>query len=461
MKKQIFKSNLAVGLITFVACIALFTGALYQYFTGMLKDQMKTATELVSVGVIDSGREYLDQVSENEDLTEAHYNGFRITWIDKEGNVIFESTKKDPATLENHMDREEVKEAMDTGYGESSRYSKTLLEQLFYTAKKLPDGSVVRLAGRHNAVWTLMFGLLSPIIFLGLLAVALSLYFASRLSRKVMEPINSIDLDKPLNHEDSEIYDEIKPLLVRIGQQNAQIERDKLQLKRASDIRQEFTANVSHELKTPLHSISGYAELIKEGLAKPEDVKPFAEKIYSESLRLAELVEDTIELSHLEADAYDTKMEEADVYTIAKNAVDSLSKVADDASVTVSIKGDPVRIQCVPHMVYMIVYNLLDNAIKYNVKDGKVDLLIKNRMGDAFITIKDTGIGVPEEDIDRLYERFYRVDKSRSNDVDGTGLGLSIVKHAVNVHGGTIHADSKQGVGTTFEVYLPKEHWSE
>jgi two-component system phosphate regulon sensor histidine kinase PhoR len=307
------------------------------------------------------------------------------------------------------------------------------------------------------AVWALLLGFAQPICLVILIAFVLSFVLASRLTKRILTPINGIDPDNPLQHIDEEEYKEIAPLLRRIQSQNEQLKRDQKEIEKAALIRQEFTANVSHELKTPLHAISGYAELLENEMVKEEDIKPFAGKIREESTRMTKLVEDIIDLTRLDNGGIEMKWEDCDLYRIAENAVDSLEAAATALGVEVTVDGTDAPIRAIPQLIYSIVYNLCDNAIKYNHYGGNVNIRVHQTLYNAVLSVKDTGIGIPEESRERIFERFYRVDKSRSKEVGGTGLGLSIVKHAVMIHNGKIEVKSELGEGTEMIVTIPNK----
>ena len=303
--------------------------------------------------------------------------------------------------------------------------------------------------------------MMTPILIIAAIAFGLSLYLAYELSNKIVEPLNDMDLDHP---EDIETYDEIKPLLIKIeaqqrllNQQNKQLLKDISEKEKTEQIRKEFTANVSHELKTPLQSISGCAELLSNGMVKEEDVPKFSHQIYSESKRMISLVDDIIGLSRLDEGARDMKRERTDLLAIATDVVERLTPVASNAGVTIKIKGEKAEFIAIPSLLDEIVYNLCDNAIKYNKKDGRVDVTVTNNEKDVTLTVSDNGIGIPLEQQERIFERFYRVDKSHSKEVGGTGLGLSIVKHAVSLHGGKVELSSQLGAGTKITIVFPKE----
>ena len=424
MNKKIFKSICFATLTVFIATLILIMGALTSYFTNSQKRQLKNETDLAAQGVMLNGKEYFEGLDEKTD--------YRITWVNADGSVIYDN-EADPEKMENHLERAEIKQAFETGYGESARYSSTLSEKLLYSARRLPDGTVLRLSFAQSTIWTLLMGFAAPICGVAMLAIVMSLCLATSLSKRIIEPINTLDLDEPMKNE---IYEELEPLMKRIDVQQKQLKADRAALEKTEQIRQEFTANVSHELKTPLQAISGYAELIKAGIVKPEDIKPFAEKIYSESHRLSTLVEDIIDLTKLDNGGYGYQWEETDLYRIAENVIDSLEAEAETQHVRLN----------------------LDNAIKYNHENGEVNIKLAKDADRVVLTVSDTGIGIPKECIDRIFERFYRVDKSRSKEVGGTGLGLSIVKHAALIMNADVSLDSKEGKGSTFTISFPERN---
>lgn len=451
MTKKIFRSICVVTIVVLLSSLILFFGVLYNYFTNEQMEQLKNQTQLAAKGVTDEGQKYLSGLDIEK---------YRVTWIDKDGTVLFDS-KANTDEMENHLEREEIKSAIENGTGESSRYSTTLMEKQLYYAQKLDNGSVIRLSISQYTWWRLAFAMMTPILIIAAIAFGLSLYLAYELSNKIVKPLNDMDLDHP---EDIETYDEIKPLLIKIeaqqrllNQQNKQLLKDISEKEKAEQIRKEFTANVSHELKTPLQSISGCAELLSNGMVKEEDVPKFSQQIYSESKRMISLVDDIIGLSRLDEGARDMKRERTDLLAIATDVVERLTPVANNAGVTIKIKGEKAEFIAIPSLLDEIVYNLCDNAIKYNKKDGRVDVTVANSKKDVILTVSDNGIGIPLEQQERIFERFYRVDKSHSKEVGGTGLGLSIVKHAVSLHGGKVELSSQFGAGTKITIIFPKE----
>ena len=445
MSSKIFKAIWIVAISVFLASLLLIMGTLYNYFSSLQRNQLRIETELAAQGVALSGESYFNQLKTEN---------YRITWVGPDGSVLFDN-EADAATMQNHLEREEIKQALEEGFGEATRHSFTLADQQYYAAKRLPDGSVLRMSIAQMSVWSLLFGFAQPICFIILAALILSYVLASRIAKKIVKPINEIELDHSDQYYGKEDYKEIEPLLRHISAQQMQLKQDQQEIEKAAMIRQEFSANVSHELKTPLHAISGYAELLENGLVKEEDIKPFAAKIHNESLRMTRLIEDIIDLTKLDNGGTEMKWEICDFFRITENAVDSLEAAASEMNVSIITSGENAPMTAIPQMLYSIAYNLCDNAIKYNHNGGSVSVSVTQNEQDTVLTVKDTGIGIPEEDQKRVFERFYRVDKSRSREVGGTGLGLSIVKHAVMIHGGKITLNSVVGEGTEFIVTIP------
>ena len=551
MTRRIFRAICLVALAVFLASVTLIMGILYDYFSQVQQDQLRIEAGLAARGVEENGAAYFEGLDTQS---------YRITWIGADGTVLFDSDR-DASTMENHLEREEVKQAMVSGYGHSARYSSTLMERLLYSAQRLEDGSVIRLAITLNSVLTIMLGLIQPVLLVSLVAVILALALASRVSKTVVRPLNELNLDEPLNNEG---FDELSPLLRRIDSQQRQLKGQALELKQKKDeflavtsnmseglvllnssgtilsinnaaltildadkssvgqdiltvnrslemqklleeartgqrsetklcltgreyqldaspiisggniggvalllfditerenaeqLRREFTANVSHELKTPLHSISGCAELMKNGMVKPEDTVRFAGQIYSETQRLINLIEDIIRLSRLDEGAEDMQRERIDLYALSGSVIDSLGNEAKENKITVELCGGPAFIWGVRQLVSGMIYNLLDNAIKYNKANGSVKLSVSNEGEFSVVKVSDTGIGIPPEHQSRVFERFYRVDKSHSKEVGGTGLGLSIVKHSAMVHNAKIDLQSTPGKGTSITVRFPR-----
>ncbi len=547
MTKKIFHSLCLVAFTVFLASVVLIMVVLYGYFSRIEQTQLRMQTQLAAQGVELGGMKYFDDMDIRD---------YRITWIDEDGSVLYDSDA-DNDTMENHLERAEVQQALSSGFGESQRYSSTLMERFLYAAQRLEDGTVLRLAIAQNTVLTMLLGVGQGFAAVIVIALIASVLLARRLSRRIVQPLNAVDLDRPLENEG---YEEISPLLRRLDGQQSQLKAQQTELQRrqneleaiiggmsegmilldqtgrvlainpaamnllgaegsctgkdlislsrdldiqhalnralagsreeksvtirdrqylinanpiisegkvsgaallllditekaeAERMRREFTANVSHELKTPLQTISGYAELIQNGIAKQEDVQPFAGKICAEAQRMMQLISDIISLSHLDEDMGDMHFENTDLYAVSESVVRDLQARAGKASVALSLTGGPAPISGIPQLVHSIVFNLCDNAIKYNREGGHVTVDARGDGTGAVLTVSDDGIGIPPDQQERIFERFYRVDKSRSKASGGTGLGLSIVKHAALVLGAEISLESNLGKGTVITV---------
>ena len=369
----------------------------------------------------------------------------RVTLIRKDGTVLYDS-EASPKKLANHSDRPEFIQAEKNGKSESIRYSETFAKKTFYYAVKLDDGNVLRVGKTVDSIYSTWISSLAVLGLLMLLVLILEFVFAQRQTRELIRPVNDLDLEHPLNNV---CYEELRPLLVRVDEQNRQIRQQVKELKEAEEIRKEFSANVSHELKTPLMSISGYAEIIENNMVKPEDIPKFAGRIHSEASRLSSLVEDIIKLSRLDENDQSIPMEEVDLMQICRDVEGHLSIRAKEQQVKMTLRGESCRIKGARQVLYEMIYNLCDNAIKYNRKDGEVEVTVsRGRNGRAVVSVADTGIGIAKEDQERIFERFYRVDKSHSRETGGTGLGLSIVKHGAILHDAKIKIESTLGTGT-------------
>lgn len=552
MTKKIFKSIMAVCTVVLVLGLAFVMGILYRYFGKQISTELEKEASYVAQGVESSGMEYLEKLDGKNS---------RITLIDQDGSVLYDS-QAEASSMENHKDREEVKEAAETGKGKAVRMSETLSEKTIYYALRLEDGKILRISSTQYSVLALVYQLIVPVLWILLLMIVLSGLFASRLSKKVVEPVNKLDLEHP---EENEIYEEVAPLLSRMYKQNREIKNQIDTARRqqeefsiitenmqeglvvidrytmilsgnasvwklfhvngpkngesvyvlnrseefqsiidkalggknneavlkvdGSDIhvvanpvmreeqvegavlllvnvteklereklRREFSANVSHELKTPLTSISGFAEIIQDGYVKEEDVRAFAGRIYKEAQRLITLVEDVIRISQLDEGEVPYEWTEADLYQTAKNVFGTLSEAAKKQDVHLYIEGDRVQLHTVPNILEEVLFNLCDNAIKYNKPGGNVCICLTENEESVCISVKDNGVGIPKEDQSRVFERFYRVDKSHSKEIGGTGLGLSIVKHGVSFLGGEVELESTPEQGTEITVSFPKE----
>ncbi len=438
MTKKIFHALCLVAFTVFLASLVLIMGVLYEYFSRIEQTQLRMQTQLASQGVEKSGMDYFDGLDVRD---------YRITWIGRDGSVLYDSNA-DNATMENHLERAEVRQALSGGFGESQRYSSTLMARSLYAAQRLADGTVLRLAIAQNTVLTMLLGVGQGFAAVIVIALMVSVLLARRLSRRIVQPLNAVDLDRPLENEG---YEEISPLLRRLdGQQK--------QLRAQTRMRREFTANVSHELKTPLQTISGCAELIQNGMVRPEDVQSFAGKISAEARRMMHLISDIISLSHLDEGLGDTRMEDTDLYAVSEAVVRSLQVRADQEGLTLALTGGSAPMRTIGQLVHSIVFNLCDNAIKYNHAGGHVTVDVRLSDAGAVLTVADDGIGIPADQRERIFERFYRVDKSRSKATGGTGLGLSIVKHAALVLGADIDLASEVGQGTTVTVRFPLDN---
>lgn len=447
MKNRIFRSTFLVAIIVWIACLILILGVLYLQYSKEYHGELKNEAYLLAHAVEISGQDYLSDI----ELAEGH----RISWIDANGQVRYDSSV-DEAEMENHSNRPEVTEALESGYGEDIRYSTTLAEKTVYSAVRLNDGTVLRISQVQVTVFSLILEMIQPILAILLLAVVLSFILAARTAQKIVEPLNKIDLENP---DKAEVYEEVRPLIYKIAEQNDALNQkinrlmiDVDEKTREADFRKEFTANVSHELKTPLTSISGFAEIIKNDLVKTEDIPRFAGRIYDEAQRLIILVEDIIKLSQLDEKAVIAKKEKVDLYTTCKEVLYILEPAAREKKLKVNLTGTHIYIEAVQQILGEVIYNLCDNAIKYNRTEGDLTVTVYEEDGRPAVSVSDTGIGIPREDLDRVFERFYRVNKSHSKEIGGTGLGLSIVKHGAAYHNASIKIDSELGIGTTITI---------
>ncbi|MBR1757811.1 MAG: PAS domain-containing sensor histidine kinase [Lachnospiraceae bacterium] len=445
MSRKIFLSIWLVTLSVLLVCLTIVLAVVYNYFTEEQLQQLRNETQLVTQGVTLNGTEY---------LTDLDTSDFRVTLMTADGTILYD-TEADQTVMENHLEREEIRQALSEGYGESHRYSSTLSERQIYAAKRLSDGTILRLSITQASILHLFTRFFLQILGVIVVALVLSGVLASRLSSRIMEPINMVNLDDPISVLDNPAYEEIRPLLVRLNDQHKQIEHDREEIEKTALIRQEFTANASHELKSPLHVISGYAELLQSGMVTGEDQQMLAGKIRQEAERMTNLVEDIIDLSRLDSGAVGMDREATDLYRIAGNAVESLDQMAVDAGVSVTLRGERALVSGIPQVLYSMVYNVCMNAIKYSNLGGSVLVTVRNFEGSVILSVQDNGIGIPKEDLSRIFERFYRVDKSHSKEVGGTGLGLSIVKHGAKIHDAEIAVESEVGRGTTFTFTFP------
>ncbi len=550
MTSKIFRSIFVTSLAVLAATLVIITSFLYEYFTDIQINQLKDQLSIASVGTEQSGEAYLSNLKSDN---------FRLTWVADDGTVLFDS-QADETAMDNHLDREEISEAFETGKGSSSRHSATLTEKTLYEAVLLSDGTVLRISVNRASGLTLLLGMFYPVVFVVIIAVIISAVLAHKMSKRIIEPLNRLDLDNPAEND---AYEELAPLLSRIHKQNLKIERKAAELNRRKEefelitknmreglvlldknkliltinsaamsifgtdkkcvgneflivnrrhditsaiekaladghaeiraelgereyqfdisrietngeavgavilafditeqadterLRREFTANVSHELKTPLQSITGSAELMENGLVKQEDMPRFVGHIREEATRLVTLVEDIIRLSQLD-EMNEMPKENVSLYEIANEACGVLRDSADKKDIALAVAGGRGNVFGVKHLLFEVIYNLCDNGIKYTPDGGKVEVNISETEKEVTLTVSDNGIGIAPEHQPRIFERFYRVDKSHSKKSGGTGLGLSIVKHAVQYHGGKISLHSEEGKGTTVTVVLPK-----
>ncbi len=552
MRKKIFKNMCLLALVTILLSSLLVTIVYYANSDARMKSEVREETRFVRGAVELSGQDYLATVENTAN---------RITLIDTDGTVLYDN-QADPATMENHSNREEFQEASTAGAGEATRISDTIAEQTFYYAVKLQNGQVLRVAATTDSVFAAVLAVLPWILGVEVLVAVCTVLFSNFLTKKIVAPINRLDLDHPA---DNEIYDELSPLLGKISRQNEVIAQQMKSLREKQEeftsitenmsegflvldnntdilsyntsalrllgaeavpaeshvsalalnrsagfrsavdgalagkrseqlvrqggrccqvmanpvlrdgevegavvvilditereerenLRREFTANVSHELKTPLTSISGFAEIIKNGIVKPEDIPRFAGNIYEESQRLVTLVDDILNLSRLDEADVQLEREDFDLSSLARDVAGRLKASAKKNGVVITVIGDKAEINGVKSIVDEMVFNLVDNAVKYNKQNGRVTVTVDSSSDGTALTVTDTGIGIPQADVDRVFERFYRVDKSHSKEIGGTGLGLSIVKHGAAFHNAKVSLQSTEGEGTTVRLVFP------
>ena len=437
MRQKMQHSMVFVLTATLVIAYIFLTGIMYRQTVTTVEEEIHREADYISKAVQISGTEYLNQMDEVRANT-------RITWISAEGTVLYDSTE-DEHTFENHKNRPEVKKAFAKGEGEDIRKSDTIGEEMCYYAEKMPDGTVLRVSRTMNSAMKSAFHILPFMIFLALIMIVTAWLLSKWQIERLIRPINTLDLENPLEQE---MYPELQPLLERIEQSNKEKEA-------VAAMRREFSANVSHELKTPLTSISGYAEIMKDGLVRPEDIHHLSEKIYQEASRQITLVEDIIKLSRLDEGRVELEKEEVDLYELSREIISRLAPQAAKNRVRLELTGESVKYTGIRQILDEMIYNITENAIKYNNPGGKVSVWAGNTLQGKKVVVTDNGIGIPEDQIDRIFERFYRVDKSHSKERGGTGLGLSIVKHGVMLHHGEVHVESKLGEGTRIELVFP------
>ena len=439
MRKRIQRSMMLILAVTLVLFYAIMSVILYNRNLNLLKSEVKQEAEYIRTAVNISGPSYLDQMSQADERT-------RITQIDENGDVLYDSSSEE-SDMENHGAREEIKEALASGTGESERVSDTLGRELYYYAVLLDDGTVLRVAKSMDNLAMTALNVLPVMGVLAVIMMGFALMLAKWQTKKLIKPINELNLENPLENT---IYEELTPLLVAMDKQNKEKEA-------VSNMRKEFSANVSHELKTPLTSISGYAEIMKNGMVRPADIPVFSERIYKEARRLITLVEDIIKLSKLDEESVELEKEEVDLYDLTMEIVSRLSPQASQKHIRMEVTGEQVNCFGIRQILDEMVYNVCENAIKYNNEGGRVSVWVGATLDGPKISVSDTGIGIPKEHQERIFERFYRVDKSHSKERGGTGLGLSIVKHGALLHGAKVSVDSAPGKGTRIEMLFPKD----
>ena len=434
MRKKIQSSMILVITLTMLIAYAITTLVVYRQTIHIMEGEVRQEADYINVALDTSGESYL------KTMDNVHVDT-RITLIDPDGKVKYDS-KEDDVTLQNHKNRPEVKAALKNGSGQDIRESNTLNKEMFYYAVKLENGDVLRVSKTVDTAFRTAMKVFPAMGLIALIMLAFAGILVKWQVTRLIRPINRLDLENPLEND---VYEELTPLLQSIDKQNK--EKDAV-----ANMRKEFSANVSHELKTPLTSISGYAEIMKSGLVKPEDMKGFAERIYNEARRLITLVEDIIKLSKLDEGNVQLEKEEVDLYKLTREILTRLSPQAAKRKVHVEVTGEPVEYVGIRQILDEMIYNICENAIKYNKEGGKLIVWVGNTLQGKKVCVTDTGIGIPENETDRIFERFYRVDKSHSKETGGTGLGLSIVKHGAMLHGAKIHVDSKLGEGTKIEL---------
>lgn len=430
MRAKIQRTLVLILTITLLISYLLFSFIVYQQNLSILKSDVRQEASYIRTALEVSGAQYLEQLDSAGAQT-------RITYIDQDGNVLYDSQGGE-ASLENHKERKEIREALEKGSGEDIRMSDTVGAELYYYAIRMQNGNVLRVAKTRDSLAGTALQILPLVAFLGFFMILLAYVISRHQTNRLIRPINELDIAHPL---DNNVYEELAPLLTEIDRHNKEKEK-------TVTMRKEFSANVSHELKTPLTSISGYAEIMKNGLVRPEDMHIFAERIYKEAKRLITLVEDIIKLSKLDEESVELEKENVEMYELCREVLGRLMMQAEEKNVTLQLDGEPVVYCGIRQILDEMVYNLCENAVKYNVDGGRVILQVGRTEDGVKITVTDTGIGIPAEHLGRIFERFYRVDKSHSKETGGTGLGLSIVKHGALLHDAKVEVQSEVGKGT-------------
>ena len=434
MRARIQKTIVLILGLALLLSYGFFSFIVYYQNLSLLKSEVKQEARYIRTAVDIVGSDYLERLDNVEVNT-------RVTRIGADGTVLYDSGG-DERLLENHKGREEVKQALASGEGEITRMSDTRDREMYYYATMLDDGTVLRVSKNMESLAGTAFRMLPVMFLIAAVMILLTVILASWQTRRLIKPINELDIEHPL---DNMVYEELTPLLTAMDQSNREKEE-------VSNMRKEFSANVSHELKTPLTSISGYAEIMKNGLVRPQDIPNFSERIYKEARRLITLVEDIIKLSKLDEESVELEKEDVELYGLCREIVSRLSPQANARRVQVSVQGEQVVYRGIRQILDEMIYNVCENAIKYNNEGGRVVVWCGKTLNGAKISVTDNGIGIPEEHLERIFERFYRVDKSHSKERGGTGLGLSIVKHGAILHGAKVQVESKVGEGTRIDI---------
>lgn len=438
MKKKI---NIRFIMIAALAIVVTALSAMLVYYN-ILKEQVfgdlkayAHVIELLNIDDLAAGIEKDPYNPIDDDL--------RITLIGADGEVLYESLlNKDE--MDNHNERPEIIEAREKGEGEAVRYSATSGTHTFYYAERLQNGNVLRIGRDSVSVNRIMVNTLVIVLVIALCILFICMGISHYLTKKLVEPIEKLATNIMLVDENN-VYEEIRPFVNTIKEQHINIINN-------AQLRQEFTANVSHELKTPLTAISGYAELIGNGMTGKEDTIRFSNEIHSNANRLLSLINDIIKLSELDEADHQMEMERIDLYKLAENCVQMMQVTAEKQGIRLILQGESTMVMANKGLMDEVFYNLCSNAIRYNKPGGSVAVTVGTKDENPFLSVADTGIGIPKECQERVFERFYRVDKSRSKSTGGTGLGLAIVKHIVAQHNAALHLDSELGEGTTIEI---------
>ena len=427
---------LAVTLLLSYIILTLIT---YNRNLDTLESEVRQEAKYIQAAINISGAQYLEEMDGVDWTT-------RVTQIDENGDVLYD-TRRDSSTLENHSGRKEVREALAEGEGEDVRMSDTVGQEMYYYALLMDDGTVLRASKSMDGLVRTALGNLPIMAGLAAVMLVLAYFLAKWQTKRLVRPLYELDLEHPLENK---TYEELTPFLEAMDKQNKEKEA-------VSNMRKEFSANVSHELKTPLTSISGYAEIMKNGMVRQEDIPLFSERIYKEARRLITLVEDIIKLSKLDEESVELEKQEVDLYELTREIVSRLAPQASQKNIRMELSGEPVNYFGIRQILDEMIYNVCENAVKYNNEYGRVSVWVGNTLDGPKVTVSDTGIGIPKEHHERIFERFYRVDKSHSKERGGTGLGLSIVKHGALLHGAKVTVDSAPGKGTRIEMQFPKE----